>query len=336
MRYNFPADAEYLFKASLVFTRNAFLFGSTAAGEQLEIAVDGTRVALFPINPLMKGVDNDLETQRVKVEAGPHTISAAFVNKNDGPIDDFLRRPERALGDDFVGQTPGLTGLPHLRELGVEGPYNITGISDMPSRRRIFVCRPKRAAEEPACARTILVDAGAPGLPAARLDASFNEVWGAYRRRPRPRRLRRRHPAGAAGRDGPSRSSSSASSATPAGVAGGTTFRLDDLELASRLSFFLWSSIPDDELLTLAAQAKLKDPAVLERQVRRMLADRASKRWSTNFAGAVAAPAEPRRASSRTSICFPTSTTTCARRCSARPSCSSTASSARTAACSIC
>ena len=116
-----------LFKASLVFTRNTFLFGSTVAGEQLEIAVDGTRVALFDINPIDEGgrqQPGDHTGQGRRPD--PHTISAAFVDKNDGPIDDFLRRPERALGDDFVGQTPGLTGLPHLREFGVEGPYNVT------------------------------------------------------------------------------------------------------------------------------------------------------------------------------------------------------------------
>jgi len=281
--YNFPADGEYVFRASLFFTRNTFLFGSTIAGEQIEIAVDGARVGLFDINPLMKGTDNNLETKRITLTAGPHTISASFVTRNDGPIDDFLRRPERALGDDFVGQTPGLTGLPHLREFGLEGPYNVTGVSDTPSRRHVFTCRPDRQAEEAACARTILSTLARKAFRRPVTKASFDEVWAAYE-------------------EGYGRGGFEAGirfalqfvlvhpefvfrlEHTPAGVRAGSTFQIDDIDLASRLSFFLWSSVPDDELLTLAAQSKLRQPEVLRRQVRRMLLDRRAEALSTSFA----------------------------------------------------
>jgi hypothetical protein len=285
VRYNFPADGDYVFKASLVFTRNTFLFGATIAGEQLEIAVDGTRVALFDINPLMKSVDNNLETKPVTVQAGPHTISAAFVVKNDGPIDDFLRRPERALGDDFVGQTPGLTGLPHLREFGVVGPYHVTGAGDTPSRRRILVCRPTRRNDEAACARTILSTLARRAFrrPVAPASASFQEIWRAYE----DGRAR-------GGFDGGIRLALQLIlvhpefifrvERTPESVTPGATFQLDDLALASRLSFFLWSSIPDDELLTLAARSKLRDREVLQQQAHRMLADPRARALSTNFA----------------------------------------------------
>jgi hypothetical protein len=281
--YNFPADGDYVFKASLFFTRNTFLFGATIAGEQLEIAVDGARVALFDVDPLMKGSDNDLETKPVAVQAGPRVISAAFVAKNDGPIDDFLRRPERALGDDFVGQTPGLTGLPHLREFGVIGPYNVTGVSDTPSRRRIFICRPANKDEEPGCARNILSALARRAFRRAVAPAAFQDVWSAYE-------------------DGYKRGGFEGGirlavqlilvhpefvfrvERTPQGVLPGAAFQLDDLALASRLSFFLWSSIPDDELLTLATQSKLRDPQVLKQQVHRMLADPRASALSTSFA----------------------------------------------------
>jgi mono/diheme cytochrome c family protein len=291
--YNFPADADYVFKASLVFTRNTFLFGSTIAGEQLEIAVDGERIALFDINPLMKGVDNNLETPPVKVKAGPRTISAAFVAKSDGPIDDFLRRPERALGDDFVGQTPGLTGLPHLREFGVVGPYNVTGTGDTPSRRSIFICRPnfaKAAADSPgnqdqerSCARKILSALAFKAFRGPVTESSLSELLGAYE-------------------DGHARGGFEAGirlalqlllvhpefvfrfERAPSGVTPSSDFQLDDIALASRLSFFLWSSTPDDELLTLARRSKLRDPQVLRQQVRRMLADVRSQALASNFA----------------------------------------------------
>ena len=245
----FPADAEYSFRASLVFTRNTFLFGSTITGEQLEIAIDGERVGLFNINPLMKGSDNNFETPPIKVQAGPHTVSAAFVVRGEGPIDDFLRRPERALGDDFVGQTPGLTGLPHLREFGIVGPYNVTGVSDTPSRRRIFVCRPAGRAEERPCATKILSALASKAFRGTVSKASLQELMGAYD-------------------DGYARGGFETGvrlgiqlllvhpefvfrlERVPSRVVPGGVFPLADAEVASRLSFFLWSSIPDDELLS--------------------------------------------------------------------------------------
>ncbi len=283
VHYNFPVDAEYVFKASLFFTRNTFLFGSTIAGEQLEVAIDGARVGLFNINPLMLGDDNDFETKPIKVPAGPHTVSAAFVAKSDGPIDDFLRRPERSLGDDFVGQTPGLTGLPHLREFGVVGPYNVTGVGDTPSRRRVLTCHPQRRVDEAACAKTILSTLARRAFRRPVSKAAFDEVWGAYQ-------------------EGYGRGGFEAGirfalqfvlvhpefifrvEHTPATVRAGSIFALDDVDLASRLSFFLWSSIPDDELLTLAAQSKLHEPDVLRQQVHRMLSDRRAEALATSFA----------------------------------------------------
>lgn len=282
--HNFPADAEYTFRAALVFTRNTFLFGSANYGEQLEVAVDGERVALIDIDPLMRAEENDLRTPPVKIKAGPHRISASFLKKGDGPIDDFLRRPERSLGDDFSGQVPGLTNPPHLQNLAVMGPYNATGVSDTPSRRRIFTCRPSKPSDEEACARTIITSLARQAFRKPLSKEHMEELMGAY----------------FDGRSGGDFDSGVRMALQfilanpefvfrleypPSGAAPGTNFRISDLELASRLAFFLWSTGPDEELITLASRGRLKDPAVLEQQVRRMLSHPRSEALAKNFAG---------------------------------------------------
>src|SRR5205814_5261547 len=128
----------------------------TMDGEQLELSVNGQRVALLDINPLMKTGDNDLRTPPINVKAGPQNISASFIKRGDGPIDDFLQRPERSLADDFSGQIPGLTNPPHLRDLGIMGPYKATGVSQTVSRRKILTCTPAAADQEERCTREII------------------------------------------------------------------------------------------------------------------------------------------------------------------------------------
>ena len=281
--HNFPADAEYVFRMSLVFTRNTFLFGSTMQGEQLEVSVNGQRAALIDINPLMKTGENDLRTPPIKVKAGPQNISAAFLRKGDGPIDDFLQRPERSLGDDFSGQIPGLTNPPHLRDLGIMGPYRATGVSDTVSRRRIFTCQPATTDKEEACAKQILSRVAREAYRRPVSKESFDDLMQVYW-------------------DGREHGNFEAGvrmavqyilanpefvfrfERTPAGVHPGEDYRVSDLELASRLAFFLWSSLPDDELVTVASQGKLHDPAVFQRQVDRLLADPRSVALAKNFA----------------------------------------------------
>jgi cytochrome c551/c552 len=281
--HNFPADAEYVFRMTLVFTRNTFLFGSTMEGEQLEVSVNGQRAALIDINPLMKTGDNDLRTPPIKVKAGPQNISAAFLQKGEGPIDDFLQRPERSLGDDFSGQIPGLTNPPHLRDLGIMGPYRATGVSDTVSRRRIFTCKPATTDQEEPCAKQILSRVAREAYRRPVSKESFDDLMQVYW-------------------DGREHGNFEAGirmaeqyilanpefvfrfEKTPAGVHPGEDFRVSDLELASRLAFFLWSSPPDDELVTVASQKKLHDPAVFKRQVDRLLADPRSEALAKNFA----------------------------------------------------
>ncbi len=281
--HNFSADAEYVFRMTLVFTRNTFLFGSTMEGEQLEVAVNGERVALLDINPLMKAGDNDLRTPPIRVKAGPQTISASFIKRGDGPIDDFIQRPERSLADDFSGQIPGLTNPPHLRDLGIMGPYKATGVSETDIRRRIFTCRPATLAEEGPCAKEIISRLARQAYRKPVSEESFADLLHIY----------------GEGRDYGNFDSGIRLALqyilaspefvfrferTPNNVRPGVDYRVSDLELASRLSFFLWSSLPDEELVSLANQGKLRESGVLEGQVKRLLADPRSESLSKNFA----------------------------------------------------
>lgn len=281
--HNFPADADYVFRMTLVFTRNTFLFGATMPGEQLEVAVDGERAALIDINPLMTTGDNDLRTPPVRITAGPHRVSAAFINHADGPIQDFLQRPERSLADDFSGQIPGLTNPPHLRDLGIMGPYKATGVSETVSRQKILTCRPAAAAGEEVCARAILAKLARQAFRKPVSDENLEELLGAY------------HDGRA---EGDFESGIRVAlqfilaspefvfrpEKVPAGTKPGALYKLGDLELASRLSYFLWSSIPDEELIAAASRGELQNPSVLEQQVRRMIADPRSEALASNFA----------------------------------------------------
>jgi len=281
--HNFPADAEYVFRMTLVFTRNTFLFGSTMQGEQLEVSVNGQRVALLDIDPLMKTGDNDLRTPPIPVKAGPQTISASFIQKGDGPIDDFLQRPERSLADDFSGQIAGLTNPPHLRDLGIMGPYKATGVSETDTRRRIFTCRPATLAEEEPCAREIVSRLARQAYRKPVSKESFEDLLHVY----------------GEGRDYGNFDSGIRMALqyilanpefifrferTPPNVRPGESYRVSDLELASRLSYFLWSGLPDEELVAVASQGKLRDSAVLQNQVKRLLADARSEALAKNFA----------------------------------------------------
>jgi hypothetical protein len=282
--HNFPADGEYVFRMTLYFTTNTFVFGTFQKGEQLEIAVNGERVALLNVNPAMK-VDDDLRTPPIHVKAGPQTISAAFIQKASGPVDDYLEPYEHSLGDLFAGRTQGVTALPHLRDLGIGGPYRVTGVGDTPSRRRIFMCRPAASQDELPCARTILSALAGQAYRKPPSEADVEDLLKTYQ----------------TGRNSGGDFESGIRlglqlilanpqfvfrfERTPANVMPGANYRISDLELASRLSYFLWSSAPDTQLLDLAKHEKLRDTGVLEQQVRRMLADPRSMALATNFAG---------------------------------------------------
>src|SRR5579863_1498969 len=157
IHHTFPADGEYVLKLTFYYSSIGPVFGaSEKPGEQqIEVAVNGERAALLDFNPNMK-VSDDLRSPPIKVKAGPQAISVSFLQTYSGPVEDFQRPFEQALADLSTGHIPGLTAIPHLRDVGVSGPFNATGVGDTPSRRRIFTCRPTSASEEMPCARSII------------------------------------------------------------------------------------------------------------------------------------------------------------------------------------
>jgi hypothetical protein len=282
----FPLDAEYEFKTTLYRTNLNIVRGLSYESE-FEVAVDGRRVhrvtiggradlaALFD-KPTDTGDAVELRMRvRVPLTAGPHEVTAAFIDnmtvKDTVRLQPFLR----SSADNF-----DWAGWPHIQSLAITGPFSATGTGDTPSRRAIFQCK----TTDRACATEILtrlarrayrqpvtkteMDPILAFYDAARRGGSFDAgiQRGLERILASPRFVFRME------RD-PERS-------VP-----GVAYRISDVELASRLSFFLWSSIPDDELRDLASRRKLSEPATLEAQVRRMLDDPRSEALVTNFAG---------------------------------------------------
>jgi mono/diheme cytochrome c family protein len=286
-----PLDGEYQFRVTL-FRTNLGTMRGLEYEHQLEISVDGERVHLAAFggdkeivassdNPTTTGdaVDGRF-TARVKLKAGPHRIGVAFLEKTQALNTRRLQNYVRSSSD-----TIDFSGYPHIDEVILTGPFNATGAANTPSRRRLFVCQPRTHADEATCARQILStvarrayrsDVGEKDLATlmdffrhGRKDGgSFDSGIDLALRRvlASPKFIFR------AERD-------------PAGLAPGAPYRVSDVDLASRLSFFIWSSIPDDELLDLAARGALGRPATVERQVRRMLADPRAQSLVDNFLG---------------------------------------------------
>jgi mono/diheme cytochrome c family protein len=316
IRHNFPVDGDYQIRLSLLKLSFGQVFGEGAEGEELEVTLNGRRVKLFkldevpmffmrqtpgshperpkPADPLEERVrmtpDIRLEFT-LPVKAGPQTIGVAFLNKGYAANEDLVRRPVSSTYDVFIGMQYGYTTAPHLSRVVITGPYHSTGISDTPSRERIFICHPesRRSSREPVaseggCARQIVSTLARRAYRRAVTDADVDPLLTFYQQEKTrtgnfeagiemalrrvladPEFIFRFEP-------------------TPAGVAPGTAYRVSDVELASRLSFFLWSSIPDEELLKLATDGTLHQPAVLEKQTRRMLADPKAHALVENFA----------------------------------------------------
>ena len=285
----FPADGHYRLKASLHYEPLGGLAGRNSMTaydlkEQVEFSVNGERVAIFELNTRMSETDpkNGLElvTPPVHIKAGPQRVTAAFVQKLDGPVDDLLMPLENTLAD--VSISWGVTMLPHLRDFIVQGPMEVTGVSDTPSRLKIFSCRPTAKAEEEACATEIIRGLTTQAFRGAPTAADLQDAMKFYDQGREkggfeagirlalqsilmsPRFLFRLEQ-------------------QPAGIRA-ATYRISDEDLASRLSFFLWGTVPDAELIKAAAIGSLRTPAGLDKQVRRMLADRKSEALSTRFA----------------------------------------------------
>jgi mono/diheme cytochrome c family protein len=271
VRSYFPVDAEYNFKVDVA--------GAARDAHQMEITVDGDRVQLIPVGGNGggrgrggRGGGAAPTEYRIPIKAGTRLIGVTFVERNQARDEETLRPRMRGRGT-----------LPGLASVTISGPYNVRGAGDTPARRRLLVCKPTGSADEQVCAKKIL----------------STLVRRAYRRPASDTDVQRLLPFYTAGKmeGGFDRGIQKALErvlvspqfmfrveSEPANVAPGTAYRISDLELASRLSFFIWSSIPDDELLDAAITGKLKNPATLDQQVRRMLADPRSEALVTNFA----------------------------------------------------
>src|SRR5437762_2725025 len=284
--HTFPADGEYTFRIMLHGVPTGELFGSNVRDEQIEVAINGERVALLEIDYRMNEQTKtglNLTTPRIHINAGPQHVTAAFIQRLDGPVDDLMAPIDYTLADTEVGRALGITMLPHLRDFSITGPFKVTGVSDTPSRRKIFACRPTTLVDEAPCAAQIVrrLASEAYREPATSGDVEplmkfFNEGRkdGNFESGIRmalqailasPRFVFRIEE-------------------EPAGLKPGQSYRIADLDLASRLSFFLWDTVPDAELMKAATSGTLRTPAALEKQVRRMLADQRAEALSTRFA----------------------------------------------------
>ncbi len=289
-QHTFPLDGEYVIKVKLLEINLGSIRGLEYE-HQLEVTVDGERVLLAPVGGAKDYTESSLNATnvvnslaerlqvRVKVKAGQRSVGAAFLMKNAAQGANRLQAFDRStlIATDHLG-------LPHVENITVTGPFNATGVSDTPSRRRLFVCRPTRTQEEAGCAKRIVSTLARRAYRRPVTEADLTSLMSFY---------------DAGRREGSfERGIELATRAVlvspkfvfrverdPAGVTAGSPYRVSDVDLASRLSFFLWSSIPDDELLDVASRGQLNKPAVLDAQVRRMLADPRAKALVDNFAG---------------------------------------------------
>ena len=282
VRHYFPLDGEYEIKIRLQREAEGDILGSLAELHRVDVRLDEARIKLFQIGreraeesrdpgkeAYNRTADSSLEI-RVPVKAGSRLVGVTFVKDTlqaEG-LSQFIRLDDR---------------MPYVGSVIISGPYNPTGPGETASRNKIFVCRPTITNDE-ICARRILSTLARRAYRRPVTDEEVQELINLYR---------------TGGTEGGFEAGIAMTlqgilvspdflfrvERDPANVEPDTAYRISDLELASRLSFFLWSSIPDDELLDLAERGQLKDPAVLESQVRRMLADSRSKALVSNFVG---------------------------------------------------
>ena len=240
--HDFPADGEYVFKIGFYYAATGALFGQNQGkGQQIEIAVNGARVALIEINPSLTLAKDGVKTEPIHIKAGPQRISASFPQKFDGPLEDEYHMVEQSLVDVTVGSVPGMTTIPHLHEFSVTGPVKVEGVSDTPSRRKVFSCRPTAGTDEIPCAKQVIA-ALARQAWRRPVDANDLEALLSFYQSGR----------NDGGFETGVRTAIQAILANPEfvfrfervppGVLPGRNYRVSDLELAARLSFFLWSS----------------------------------------------------------------------------------------------
>ena len=282
--HSFPADGMYTVRVNVEG-------GVGMKFEDIDVSIDGTRVALLKyeraVERSVNSADNILgadyiRTEPIRIKAGQQRVTAAFVRRMEGPYEDLIK-PHLWSQAGHGSASSGTTTPPHVIDVSVIGPEKPGGAPDTPSRRQIFICQPKTKPLEAACADRIITRLATRAYRRPLTARDHDGLMGFYRRT-----------ASTAGFDEGIRMALQAILASPyfvfrfesapTNVAPGALYSISDIDLASRLSFFLWGSIPDDELLAVAKAGKLSAPATLDVQVRRMLADPRAGALSTRFA----------------------------------------------------
>ena len=294
IEHNFPADGEYVFRVSFHHETTGALHGSgratlhtAEAPEQLEISVNGERVALLSIDRWLHASDPNgvnIWTDPIKILGGQNRISASFIQRFDGPVQDLISPHDWSLASTAVANAYGVTSLPHLRDLAIRGPYNPSKVSsETPSRQKIFTCYPDSSTVLLPCAKEIISILGTQAYRRPLTDEDISPLISLYE---------------TGSTQGGFESGIQIAiegilasphfvfrlEEPPASAHSGTVYPVNDLDLASRLSFFLWASGPDEALIDLASKGQLSKPETLNQQVHRMLTDARSEALATRFA----------------------------------------------------
>ena len=267
-RHYFPVDGDYVFRIRLQRTIDGDIHGLHVPSD-VDVRVDGVRVAQFKVGGAGAPADKDEFETRIPIKAGLRQVIVTVL-QSDAVRPEGLGPARIPIWSEMYGEDANAQLIVSLLLIG--GPYNGTVPQDSPSRQRIFVCTPKTASEETPCANKIISTLAQRAYRRPLADADLATLLEFYRR----------------GRASGSFDTGIRAAlervlvspdflfrieADPDRVPAGAAYRVSDVELASRMSFFLWSSIPDAELLDLAIQGKLRDPGVVEKQTLRMLAD---------------------------------------------------------------
>jgi len=283
IEHEFPADGEYTLTVKGMTGYFTVVLGNVK-GEKLEVTVDGKRVYLYDWDKEIAPTRSDGgKTPALQIKAGLHRIGVAFLATSDLPDTGLNKSFQRTMNS--PGAISGYTFYPHVGQVFIEGPFKGKPATDTQSRRKVFECYPQKVSEEADCARKIITTLTTKAFRRPASEADIKVMTGFYR--------------SAREQGGKFDSGIEAviqrlltdpdfiyrTEFEPAKLAAGASYRISDLELASRLSFFLWSSIPDLELINLGAANKLHEPQVLKKQVDRMIADPRSQALVRNFTG---------------------------------------------------
>jgi len=284
--HNFPADGKYVFHVMPYNAVEGEVFGRTFGTEQIEISIEGERIALLTVDRWMMESEPsglNIRTDSIYVTAGPKRVVAAFIRQFEGEVDDLIRPIDHTLADGQIGIGYGVTTQQHLQRLTILGPYEVTGVSDNPTRRSVFTCRPTSPEEARPCAERVVTNLGKEAYRRPLEEADVTALMGFYDKGARDN-----------GFEGGVRLALQAILASPHflfrmeevpdGVAPGEIYDIGEADLASRLSYFMWGGPPDQQLVGLAERGRLSNSKEFERQVRRMLADPRAEALATRFA----------------------------------------------------